>query len=34
MARHAGFDGFEPIDPPLVESHPRVIGSLCVSSLA
>ena len=28
MARHAGFEGFEPIDSPLIDGHPRVIGAL------
>jgi tRNA (mo5U34)-methyltransferase len=28
MARHAGFEGFEPIDTPVIDSHPRVLGAL------
>jgi len=28
MAGHAGFDGFELIDAPVIEGHPRVIGVL------
>ncbi len=28
MARHAGFEGFELIDAPLIDGHPRVIGAL------
>lgn len=33
MARHAGFDGFELIDAPVIDSHQRVIGALVSSSL-
>jgi len=33
MARHAGFEGFELIDSPLIDGHPRVIGSLRASPL-
>jgi tRNA (mo5U34)-methyltransferase len=33
MARHAGFEGFEPIDSPLIDGHPRVIGGLRSGSL-
>ena len=28
MARHAGFEGFELIDAPVIDSHPRVLGAL------
>jgi tRNA (mo5U34)-methyltransferase len=28
MARHAGFDGFELIDAPVIDGHRRVIGAL------
>jgi hypothetical protein len=28
MARHAGFDGFELIDTPVIDGHPRVLGAL------
>jgi tRNA (mo5U34)-methyltransferase len=28
MARHAGFNGFELIDAPLIDGHPRVLGEL------
>lgn len=28
MARHAGFEGFELIDMPVIDSHPRVLGEL------
>ncbi len=28
MARHAGFEGFELIDAPMIDGHPRVIGAL------
>lgn len=28
MARHAGFEGFELIDTPVIDSHPRVLGAL------
>ncbi len=28
MARHAGFEGFELSDSPLIDGHPRVIGAL------
>jgi tRNA (mo5U34)-methyltransferase len=28
MARHAGFEGFELIDAPVIDDHPRVIGAL------
>ena len=28
MARHAGFEGFELIDAPVIDGHPRVIGAL------
>ena len=28
MARHAGFEGFELIDAPVIDSHPRLIGAL------
>ncbi|MGH2963595.1 MAG: class I SAM-dependent methyltransferase [Solirubrobacterales bacterium] len=28
MARHAGFEGFELIDAPVIDGHPRVLGSL------
>lgn len=33
MARHAGFDGFELIDAPTIDGHPRVIGSLRTAPL-
>ena len=26
MARHAGFEGFELIDAPVIDGHPRVLG--------
>ena len=28
MARHAGFEGFDLIDAPVIDSHPRVLGAL------
>jgi tRNA (mo5U34)-methyltransferase len=28
MARHAGFEGFELIDTPVIDGHPRVLGAL------
>ena len=28
MARNAGFGGFELIDAPVIDGHPRVIGAL------
>jgi tRNA (mo5U34)-methyltransferase len=28
MARHAGFEGFELIDAPMIKGHPRLIGTL------
>lgn len=28
MARHAGFEGFELIDTPVIDGHPRVLGTL------
>ena len=28
IARHAGFEGFELIDAPVIDGHPRVIGTL------
>ena len=28
MARHAGFEGFELIDAPVIDGHRRVIGAL------
>ncbi len=28
MARHAGLEGFELVDAPLIDGHPRVIGRL------
>ena len=28
MTRHAGFEGFELIDAPVIDGHPRVIGAL------
>ena len=28
MARQAGFDGFELIDAPVIDGHPRVLGAL------
>ena len=28
MACHAGFEGFELIDAPVIDGHPRVIGTL------
>ena len=28
MARHAGFEGFELIDAPVIDGHPRVLGRL------
>ena len=28
IARHAGFEGFDLIDAPLIDGHPRVIGTL------
>jgi hypothetical protein len=28
MARHAGFEGFELIDAPVIDGHSRVIGAL------
>jgi hypothetical protein len=28
IARHAGFDGFELIDAPVIDGHPRVLGAL------
>ncbi len=28
MARHAGFQGFELIDAPVIDGHPRVLGRL------
>ena len=28
MARHAGFEGFELIDAPVIDGHPRVLGAL------
>jgi tRNA (mo5U34)-methyltransferase len=31
LARHAGYEGFELFDAPVVDGHPRVIGSLCAS---
>ena len=33
MARHAGFEGFELIDAPVVDGHPRVIGVLRLGPL-
>lgn len=33
MARHAGFEGFELIDSPVIDGHPRVIGSLRAAAL-
>ena len=33
MARHAGFEGFELIDTPVIDGHPRVIGALVSGSL-
>ncbi len=33
MARHAGFEGFELIDAPTIDSHQRVIGALVSGSL-
>jgi hypothetical protein len=33
MARHAGFEGFEPIDTPVIDGHPRVLGALRSGSL-
>ena len=32
MARHAGFEGFELIDAPVIDGHPRVIGTLRADS--
>lgn len=34
MARHAGFDGFEMIDAPTIDGHPRIIGELRVDASA
>ena len=34
MARHAGFEGFELIDAPVIDGHPRVLGGLRSGSLA
>ena len=28
LARHAGFEGFDLIDAPLIDGHPRVMGTL------
>jgi hypothetical protein len=28
MARQAGFEGFELIDAPVIDGHPRVLGAL------
>jgi tRNA (mo5U34)-methyltransferase len=28
MARHAGFEGFDLIDAPVIDGHPRVLGAL------
>jgi len=28
VSRHAGFEGFELIDTPVIDSHPRVLGAL------
>jgi tRNA (mo5U34)-methyltransferase len=28
LSRHAGFEGFELIDAPVIDSHPRVLGAL------
>jgi hypothetical protein len=28
LARHAGFEGFELIDAPVIDGHPRVLGGL------
>ncbi len=33
MARHAGFEGFELFDAPLIDGHPRVIGALTAGPL-
>ena len=33
MARHAGFEGFELIDAPMIDGHRRVIGELRSSPL-
>jgi SAM-dependent methyltransferase len=33
MARHAGFEGFELIDSPVIDGHPRVIGTLRATPL-
>ena len=33
MARHGGFEGFELIDAPKIDSHERVIGALVAGSL-
>ena len=33
MARHAGFEGFELIDAPTIDSHQRLIGALVSGSL-
>ena len=34
MARHAGFEGFELIDAPVIDGHPRVLGGLRSRPLA
>jgi len=34
MARHAGFEGFELIDAPVIDGHPRVLGGLRSGPLA
>jgi hypothetical protein len=28
IARHAGFEGFDLIDAPVIDGHPRVLGTL------
>jgi hypothetical protein len=28
LARHAGYEGFELFDAPVIDGHPRVIGTL------
>jgi tRNA (mo5U34)-methyltransferase len=33
MARHAGFEGFELFDSPVIDGHPRVIGALRAAPL-
>jgi tRNA (mo5U34)-methyltransferase len=31
LARHAGYEGFELFDAPVIDGHPRVIGTLRAS---